>query len=250
MAMPIPTNLRMGQAPPTPMAEDAEPDEAGESANGLAALARLLVWTSPAFPIGAFAYSHGLEAAVAHSQVRDGDALFTWVETLLLHGSGWNDLVFLAQAHRLRGPGAGGDWTDLAALARASAGSAERRRETLDLGRAFTEAAAPWGAEGDGETVAYPVVLGALAAREGVPLCPALLAFAHAFAANLVSVAVRLVPLGQREGVRVLKRLEPVLETAARRAAASTLDDLGSAAILSDIAALRHETLQPRLFLT
>ncbi len=232
------------------MAEDAEPDGEGEGADGLAALARLLVWTSPAFPIGAFAYSHGLEAAVAQSQVRDGDGLFAWIETLLLHGSGWNDLVFLRQAHRLRGPEAGADWADLAALARASAGSAERRRETLDLGQAFAEAAAPWGADAELHGLAYPLAFGALAAREGVPLRPLLLAFAHGFAANLVSVAVRLVPLGQREGVRVLKRLEPVLETAARRAAGSTLDDLGSAAILSDIAALRHETLQPRLFLT
>ena len=232
------------------MAEGDGRGGAGEGSDGLAALARLLTWTSPAFPIGAFAYSHGLESAIAGGQVRDGDALFTWIETLLLHGSGWNDLVFLTRAHRLRGPEAGSDWLDLTALARASAGSAERRRETLDLGRAFTEAAAPWGQEGDGEAVAYPVALGALAAREGVPLRPALLAFAHAFAANLVSVALRLVPLGQREGVRVLKRLEPVFEAATQKAAVSTLDDLGSAAILSDIAALRHETLQPRLFLT
>ncbi|WP_244496420.1 urease accessory protein UreF [Aureimonas ureilytica] len=235
---------------PTPMAEGDGRGGSGEGSEGLAALARLLTWTSPAFPIGAFAYSHGLEAAIAHGQVRDGDALFIWVETLLLHGSGWNDLVFLAGAHRLRGPNAGTDWTDLTELARASAGSAERRRETLDLGRAFAEAAAPWGAEPEGEATAYPVVLGALAAREGVSLRPALLALAHAFAANLVGVAVRLVPLGQREGVRVMRRLEPVFELATQKAAISTLDDLGSAAILSDIAALRHETLQPRLFLT
>ncbi|WP_427026079.1 urease accessory protein UreF [Aureimonas ureilytica] len=224
--------------------------ERGAGAEGLAALSRLLTWTSPAFPIGAFAYSHGLESAIAEGRVRDGEALYRWIETLLVHGSGWNDLVFLAQAHRLRGPEAGSPWADLAALARASAGSAERRRETLDLGRAFAEAAAPWGQEPEGEAVAYPVVLGALAAREGVPLWPALLAFAHAFAANLVSVAVRLVPLGQREGVRVMRRLEPIFEAVAQSAAVSTLDDLGSAAILSDIAALRHETLQPRLFLT
>ncbi len=240
----------MGMIPPTAMDEGNERGERGAGAEGLAALARLLTWTSPAFPIGAFAYSHGLESAIAEGRVRDGEALFRWIETLLLHGSGWNDLVFLAQAHRLRGPEAGSPWADLAALARASAGSAERRRETLDLGRAFAEAAAPWGQEPEGEAVAYPVVLGALAAREGVPLWPALLAFAHAFAANLVSVTVRLVPLGQREGVRVMRRLEPVFEAVAQSAAVSTLDDLGSAAILSDIAALRHETLQPRLFLT
>jgi urease accessory protein len=233
----------------------AEPEPAGvpDEAAGIVSLVRLLTWTSPAFPVGAFAFSHGLEAAIAEGRVRDGEALFGWIETLLLHGSGWNDLLFLTQAHRLASRGeTGPDWDDLLALARASAGSAERRREVMDLGRAFAEAAAPWAEPPlPGETpVPYTLAFGTLAAREGVPLLPSLAAFAHGFAANLASVAVRLVPLGQREAVRVIRRLEPVFDRAARRASASTLDDLGSAAILSDIAALRHETLQPRLFLT
>ncbi len=231
----------------------AEAAPVGEPARGgsLSSLARLLTWLSPAFPVGAFAYSHGLETAVAEGRVRDGTALGDWIEVLLLDGSGWNDLVFLAEAHRLTlgGPDAAAI-SDLCDLARASAGSAERRLETSDLGLAFTEAAAPWGSEADAQPRPYPVALGCLAAREGVPLAETLAAFAHAFAANLIGAAVRLVPLGQREGVGVAKRLEPVIETAARRAAASTLDDIGSAAILSDIAALRHETLQPRLFRT
>ncbi|WP_244510307.1 urease accessory protein UreF [Aureimonas sp. AU20] len=236
----------------TGMAELGPAGASGESA-GIAALVRLLTWTSPAFPVGAFAFSHGLEAVIAEGRVRDGEALFGWIETLLLHGSGWNDLVFLTEAHRLASQGeTGPGWDDLVALARASAGSAERRREVMDLGRAFAEAAAPWAEplQPGAAPVPYTLAFGALAAREGVPLLPCLAAFAHAFAANLASVAVRLVPLGQREAVRVIRRLEPVVGSAARRAAGSTLDDLGSAAILSDIAALRHETLQPRLFLT
>ena len=226
--------------------------DAVDQAPNAGALLRLLTWLSPAFPTGAFAYSHGLEAAVAEGQVPNGEALGEWIETLLLHGSGWNDLVFFAEAHRLARAGNEPAFHELAALARASAGGAERRMETLDLGLAFAQASAPWSHSADafpaGAALPYPVAVGTLAGREGVPLEAVLLAFAHAFASNLTSAAVRLVPLGQRDAVGTLKRLEPTVTEAARRAGRSTLDDLGSCAILSDIAALRHETLATRLF--
>jgi urease accessory protein len=92
------------------------------------------------------------------------------------------------------------------------------------------------------------VALGAAAGAAGLPLAPALTGWLHAFSANLVSVAVRAVPLGQSDALQVLAALEPVILRAAARAAESTLDDLGSAAVASDIAALRHETLDGRLF--
>ncbi|WP_279482032.1 urease accessory protein UreF [Aureimonas sp. SK2] len=223
------------------MTEPAVPADALD----LGSLLKLQTWLSPAFPIGAFGYSHGLEAAIAAGLLREASACHDWIESLLRHGSGWNDLVLLAAAHRaahdpLR-------LAEIAELGTALSGSAERRRETSDLGEAFAAAAAPWG---ETATMPYPVAVGALAAREGVPLGSTAAAFAHAFAANLLSVCVRLVPLGQREAVAILHRLEPVLEAAARHASASTLDDLGSAAILSEIEAMRHETLETRLFRT
>ncbi|RIY00115.1 urease accessory protein UreF [Aureimonas flava] len=215
----------------------------------LAALVKLQTWLSPAFPVGAFGYSHGLEAAIAGGLLRDSPGCHDWIATLLEYGSGWNDLVLLAAAHRAAAAGRDEDLTELADLAAALSGSAERRRETADLGAAFAAAAAPWGS-GRGAAMPYPVGVGALAAQQRVPLEAACAAFAHAFAANLLSVCVRLVPLGQREAVAILHAFEPVLERVARCAGASTPDDLGSAAILSDIQAMRHETLETRLFRT
>ncbi|WP_061930489.1 urease accessory UreF family protein [Aureimonas sp. AU22] len=228
----------------TVMIDGTPPDTIGP-----AALLKLQTWLSPAFPVGAFGYSHGLEAAIAAGLLRRADDCADWIETLLVHGSGWNDLVLLAAAHRAAMAGDAGALTEVAELAGALSGSAERRRETAELGSAFAAAAAPWGS-GTVEAMAYPVAVGALAARESVPLGAAATAFAHAFAANLLSVCVRLVPLGQREAVAILHQLEPVLVETARRAATSTLDDLGSATILSDIQAMRHETLETRLFRT
>jgi urease accessory protein len=136
---------------------------------------------------------------------------------------------------------------EVAELAEALSPSLERRRETMAQGEAFLKAVAAWNPPPI-LSAPYPVALGAAAGAAGLPLEPALTAWLHAFASNLVSVAVRAVPLGQSDALQVIAALEPVIVRTANRAAASTLDDLGTASIASDIASMRHETLDGRLF--
>jgi urease accessory protein len=209
-------------------------------------LLRLLTWLSPAFPVGAFSYSHGLETGIRDGTVADADTLSAWIAGLIEHGGGWTDAVLFKASWEASGDGL----AEVAELAAALTPSLERRRETLGQGEAFLIAARAWGAAPLSGAVAYPVAVGAVTAAANIPLETALTAWLHAFAANLVSVAVRAVPLGQTDGVAVIADLEPVILAAARRAAASSLDDLGSAALLSDIAAMRHETLGVRLFIS
>jgi urease accessory protein len=204
-------------------------------------LLRLMTWLSPAFPVGAFGYSHGLEQAIREGLVTDAETLSAWISGLVEHGGGWTDAVLFKAA-----------WAgeDVAELAEALAPSQERRRETLAQGEAFLTAARAWGPGPLQGPTAYPVALGASAGAARLPLEAALTAWLHAFAANLVSVAVRAIPIGQTAGVAVIAGLEPIILQTAARAAASSLDDLGSCAICSDIAAMRHETLDGRLFVT
>jgi len=211
---------------------------------------RLMTWLSPAFPIGAFAYSAGLEQAVADGLVGDAGGLKAWIATLMATGSVWNDAVLLAESHH-----ACADTERLdavIALASALSGSQERHRETTLLGDAFLQAAAAWPhpllAQLHGRRPAYPVAVGAVAGVHGVALEAALAGFLHALVSQLVSVGIRLGISGQRDGTALLAALEPQIEQVARRAAASSLDDLGSASIQADIASLRHETLATRLF--
>ena len=103
----------------------------------LSPLLHLLAWLSPAFPTGAFAYSHGLEWAVESGDIVDGDTLHAWLTDVLAHGSGHNDVILLRHAHR---PNA--DHVVLNELAVATAPSRERRQETLAQGTAFIAAAA------------------------------------------------------------------------------------------------------------
>ncbi len=212
-------------------------------------LARLMTWLSPAFPVGAFAYSHGLERAIHDGLIADRASLVAWLDALLEGGSGWNDAVLLAEAWRSASAGAG--LVAVAELAIAMAGSRERHMETTLQGGAFVDAMTAWGggepASGEG-LMPYSVAVGAAAARHAIRLEDALVAYLHAFASNLVQASVRLVPLGQRDGVGALAALEPVVLRVARKAAASTLDDLGSCTLVADIMAMNHETQYSRVF--
>jgi urease accessory protein len=215
------------------------------------ALLRLMAWLSPAFPVGGFAYSSGLERAVEDKLVADAAGLQAWLSTMLRHGSAWNDAVLLAEAHRLAArPEALGE---LCALGLALAGSAERHLETLSLGRAFLAGASHWPHpvfSGLPKDCPYPVAVGAVAAAHGVGLEQALAAYGHAFLSQGVSAGIRLGACGQQHGVAILAGLEALVEELAGQAARSSLEDLGSATVQADIATLRHETQVSRLFRT
>lgn len=214
-----------------------------------ARLLRLLTWLSPAFPVGAFGYSHGLETAIREGAVTDARSLTGWIAGLIEHGSGWTDSVLARAAWTAVTAENHAALDEVAELAEALAPSLERRREALAQGEAFLTAVAAWHPPPI-LNAPYCVAVGAAAGAAGIPLQPALTAWLHAFAANLTSVAVRAIPLGQSDAVAVIASLEVVILRTAERATAATLDDLGSGAILSDIAAMRHETLQGRLFIS
>jgi urease accessory protein len=246
--------MRMGMMmamPFEPLSHSGEP-----SPMGVSALYRLMAWLSPSFPVGAFSHSSGLEWAVEAGDVKDAPSLRRWLTVVISEGGVYCDAALFANAHRAA-------VADDAALLRASAELAvalapcrERHLETTSQGRAFVEAArAAWPcaalARLDGiwdGAITYPVAVAVTAAGHAVPLEPALHAFLLAAAANLISAGVRLIPLGQTDGQRVLAALEPAIAAAAARAAATALDHIGGAAFRADLAAMRHETQYTRLF--
>ena len=211
-------------------------------------LLRLLTWLSPAFPTGAFAYSQGLEWAVEVGDVTNRDTLREWLRDVLRHGAGRSDCILARHAHRASDDRAA--LVELAALAAATAPGRERQLESLGQGNAFVLASGPW--RGDlfegMEPVPYPVAVGALAGACGIAEQDMALGFLQACAGNLVSAAVRLVPLGQTDGLAVLAALEGDLLAVAGETREATLDDLGSACFRADLAAMRHETQYTRLF--
>ena len=217
------------------------------------AMLPLLAWLSPAFPTGAFAYSHGLEWAVEAGDVHDARSLDAWLDDLLQHGAPRADAVLLAAAY-------GSDPADrlqVNELALALCAARERRLETSAQGNAFLIAVrAAWPAPqleafaaalGD-DDVAYPVALAVAAAAHGLALRPTLEAFVLATIGNLVSAVLRLGPIGQSEAQATIARLCPAVTRLAAFAQTASPDDLGTASWRSDIAAMRHETQYSRLF--
>ena len=207
-------------------------------------LLTLVQWLSPAFPVGGFAYSHGLEWAISEGQVKDAEALFSWLSDILDHGSGRSDAILLT---RSMDPDA--DLPAIAATARALAASKERWSETCNQGTAFTEAVNALTGK-DFPPVTLPVAVGRAARSLSLPADRVAALYLHAFASNLVSAAVRFVPLGQTDGQRVLARLHPVIERVAKDAAATPLDAIASSVPGADLAAMLHETQDVRIFRT
>ena len=213
-------------------------------------LIRLLTWLSPAFPTGGFAYSHGLEWSIEAGDLTDETTLRDWVADVLRHGAGWTDAILLHRAHAA----AADDLTALCALGAALGFGRERRLEICAQGAAFVRAGTVWGGPRitalAAKEVPYPIAVGALAADHGIPSDVAAAAYLHAFASILVTAGVRVIPLGQTAGLRILAMMEPVVTGLVEQTRTAGLDDLGGACFRSDIAALRHETQRTRLFRT
>ena len=214
-----------------------------------------MAWLSPAFPVGAFSYSSGIEWAVETGDVADAATLQDWLLAMLANGGGYCDAILFAHAHRAV---LGADDTalhDIAELAAAFAPSKERHLETTAQGNAFIGAARAWPCEAHDRLkavwsgpVAYPVAVAVTAAGHGIALEQALPAYLYALTANWVSAGVRPLPPAQTQGLHVLAALEPAIVGFAQRAAHAPLDDLGSSAFRADLASALHETQYTRLF--
>jgi urease accessory protein len=215
-----------------------------------------MTWMSPAYPVGAFSYSSGLEWAVEAGDIRDAESLTTWLTAMISQGSVFCDAAIFRHAHRAAARADDGALAAIAELAAALVGSKERFLETTAQGRAFLQVTqAVWAtpsldrltAAWDGP-LAYPVAIAAACAGHSIALVPALQAFLHGVVSNLVSAGVRLIPLGQTDGQRVLAALESEIARTVERALAIALDNIGSATLRADIAGMRHETQHTRLF--
>lgn len=220
------------------------------------ALYRLLAWLSPAYPVGAYTYSHGLETAVEEGAVRGRDELVAYVTAALRDGAGRVDGALLAAAHRAMVKGHAKALDAAAELGAAWRGTAETALEAEAQGTAFLSVTlAAWPEPRLAafnarhlRRIPHAVAFGAAAAAHGVALPQAVFGYLSAFAANLVSAGVRLVPLGQTDGQKATAALMPVVTAAAEAALAADLERLGTCSPALDLFSIRHETQYTRLF--
>lgn len=202
----------------------------------------LQAWFSPAFPTGAFSYSHGLEAAIQHGLVSDKDSLTRWISCLLTSGSGWNDGLFLKAAYE--------GISDVNSLCLALCSSKERYQEIIELGKSFSRAVnGSYGAE-LAQGLAYPVAVGMAARRRNIDIKLTTQSYLQAFAASLISVGVRIIPIGQQAGQDCLVTLCRIIEQVNNKLDVAGLEQLGSASFMSEIMSMMHEKSNPRIYRT
>lgn len=195
---------------------------------------------SPSFPVGTFAYSHGLETAVSDGIVNSADDLQNWLLDLLQHGGARSDAVLLNMAYAR-------DCEVVDAQARAFASSSERLKETDLQGAAFCDTVrAIWGF--DVRQLTYPVAVGRTACLLAfdVELTTAL--YVQSSVGNLIAAAMRMSVVGQTEGQLIHADLKPHFAIIAQEACGASIDDLNSNAWMADIMSMRHETQYSRVF--
>jgi len=221
------------------------------------ALLRLQSWLSPAFPAGFYSYSHGLEWAVEARDVYNRKSLVDWLESDLRHGSGRNEAIFFKEAWRCAT-----DYKRLGEISELAAAFRGTSEFALESSQPAAACLAMFKKVWPDRTLdllvgilrerqippALAVVLGVRLAGEGTPVSLALPAFLHSYVTNLVTAGVRLVPLGQTDGQLAIAELERVVEAASANAVAATINDLGSAGFMVDLASMAHETQYTRLF--
>ncbi|MCF8468157.1 MAG: urease accessory protein UreF [Sneathiella sp.] len=221
------------------------------------ALFHLMSWMSPSYPIGAYTYSHGIEYAVEAGLIGSLKDLMPWIADILSHGSGKSDSILLSAAYQAASERNIEALKEIAETGHAFCSTKEIALETTEQGRAFVRVISDvmtlsqglsavresW----DGPLI-HPVAVGIVAADHDVPLEQTLTAYLHGFVSNLVSAAVRIIPLGQTDGQRAIALLADNVNVAVQAARNMTLDDLGSATLMVDWCSSCHETQYTRLF--
>lgn len=223
------------------------------------ALLQLMTWLSPAFPVGGYVYSHGIEFAVEGGRVTDEATLTRWIDAILCHGAGRIDSVFFVQAWQAVMNGGDLALFELVERGDAMRGTSELALEGTAQGEAFIQTVSQTWRSNDLENIikklaeinrplTYPIAVAIVAAAAAIPLRPALLVYSQAFVANLISAGVRLVPLGQIAGQRTTESLKPTILRSVEEALNADMNDLGTAAPLIDWTSIKHETQYSRLF--
>jgi urease accessory protein len=219
----------------------------------------LMTWLSPSFPVGGYAYSHGIEYAVENARISNEHDLAGWINAALIQGAGRLDGIFFVATWQAITEQDNDRFGWVIERQDVMRGTSELALEGSAQGQAFLDTIAQTRnflrledllalIRSSERRVTYAVAVAIVAALAEVPLRAALLAYYHAFAANLISAGVRLVPLGQIAGQRMQEKLKPVIEQATEAALCGDIEYIGTAAPLIDWASMKHETQYTRLF--
>jgi urease accessory protein len=214
------------------------------------ALGRLLQLSSAALPVGAFAYSEGLEHLVESEIIRKPDDLAGWLIDSLCYGAIRVDVAIVKRVFdaRKNGDMAGQHYWDT--WISASRESEELREQSWTMGRALWRIAMNIHDASLSEKALanFTAVYAVVTAQWGIPVQAAIFAYLYSWLNNLVTAGVKLIPIGQMSGQKILWQLQDRLNDAASYALTVTDDELYIWGAGQSLASMSHESQYSRLF--
>ena len=201
----------------------------------------LQVWFSSSFPIGSYAYSHGLEALIDDKKIKNNNDVKEFLDALLFYGTLRNDYIFMKSIYK-------GD--EINQLILASASSKERQIEMIDMGNSFRKIMKDSWELSLPENTSFIYCLAKAGLHFNIKFDDLIKFYLQSFISNLINVCVKHIPMSQKDGqslnVIFINQIQEFLSHSDKL----TLKDIGSSFFIGDIFAIKHEYLDSRIYLT
>ena len=201
----------------------------------------LQVWFSSSFPIGSYAYSHGLEALIDEKKIKNNNDIKEFLDALLFYGTLRNDYIFMKSIYK-------GD--EINQLILASASSKERQIEMIDMGNSFRKIMKDSWELSLPENTSFIYCLAKAGLHFNIKFDDLIKFYLQSFISNLINVCVKHIPMSQKDGqslnVIFINQIQEFLTHSDKL----TLNDIGTTFFIGDIYAIKHENLDSRIYLT
>ena len=201
----------------------------------------LQVWFSSSFPIGSYAYSHGLEALIDDKKIKNNNDVKEFLDALLFYGTLRNDYIFIKSIYK-------GD--EINQLILASASSKERQIEMIDMGNSFRKIMKDSWELSLPENTSFIYCLAKAGLHFNIKFDDLIKFYLQSFISNLINVCVKHIPMSQKDGqslnVIFINQIQEFLSHSDKL----TLKDIGTTFFIGDIFAIKHEYLDSRIYLT
>ena len=201
----------------------------------------LQVWFSSSFPIGSYAYSHGLEALIDDKKIKNNNDVKEFLDALLFYGTLRNDYIFMKSIYK---------GEEINELILASASSKERQIEMMDMGNSFRKIMKDSWELSLPENTSFIYCLAKAGLHFDIKFDDLIKFYLQSFISNLINVCVKHIPMSQKDGqslnVFFINQIQEFLSNSDKL----TLNDIGSTFFIGDIFAIKHENLASRIYLT
>ncbi len=201
----------------------------------------LQIWFSSSFPVGSYAYSHGLEAIIDNKLINNKNDVEEFLNALLFNGTLRNEYIFIKSIY---------EGKEINNLILSSASSKERQIEMVDMGNSFRKIMKQsWDFE-LAENTAFTYCLTKAAIHFNIKFDYLIKFYLQSFISNLINVCVKHIPISQKDGQKLNVIFINQIQDFLQKSEKLNLEDIGSTFFIGDLFSIKHENLETRIYLT